>query len=34
MGNASDNVKSYANVICDTVLNDGVVKGIYEYIIK
>ena len=34
MGNASDAVKSNANVITDTVSNDGVEKGIEEYILK
>ena len=34
MRHASDAVKSYANVITDTVSNDGVVKGIEEYVLK
>ena len=34
MGNASDEVKSYANVITDTVYNNGVAKGIEAYILK
>ena len=32
MGNASDEVKKYSNKITDTVQNDGVAKGIEEYI--
>ena len=32
MGNASDEVKKYSNKITDTVQNDGVSKGIEEYI--
>lgn len=33
MGNASDEVKAYADRIADTVSNDGVAKAIYEYIL-
>ena len=32
MGNASDEVKKYSNKITDTVQNDGVAKGIEQYI--
>ena len=32
MGNASDEVKSYSNKITDTVWNDGVAKGIEQYV--
>ena len=32
MGNASDEVKKYSHKITDTVQNDGVAKGIEEYI--
>lgn len=32
MGNASDEVKQYANVVTDTVHNDGVAVGIRKYI--
>ena len=34
MGNASDKVKSYADKITDTVMNDGVAKGIEDFILK
>lgn len=33
MGNASDEVKKYANEITDTVINDGVAAGIKKYIL-
>lgn len=33
MGNASDEVKKYANVVTDTVGNDGIVSGIKKYIL-
>ena len=32
MGNASDEVKKYSNKITDTVQNDGVAKGIEQYV--
>lgn len=34
MGNATDDVKSYANAVTDTVENDGVAQAIEKYIIK
>lgn len=34
MGNASDEVKTYANEVTDTVLNDGVALGIKKYILN
>lgn len=33
MGNATDDVKKYANVVTDTVANDGIVSGIKKYIL-
>ncbi|MGL4875807.1 MAG: HAD family hydrolase [Clostridium sp.] len=33
MGNASDEVKGYANKVTDTVQNDGVASGILKYVI-
>ena len=34
MGNANDEVKKYSNKITDTVKNDGVAKGINQYVYK
>lgn len=34
MDNASENVKKYADKICDNVLKDGVAQGIYDYILE
>ena len=34
MGNASDEVKNYAKQVTDTVANDGVAVGIYQYILQ
>lgn len=34
MGNASDEVKQYADVVTDTVHNDGVAAGIQKFILK
>lgn len=34
MGNASDEVKAYADRIADTVSNDGVAKAVYEFILE
>ena len=33
MGNASDEVKSYAHQVTDSVLEDGVATGIEKYIL-
>ena len=32
MGNANDEVKKHSNKITDTVQNDGVAKGIEQYV--
>ena len=32
MGNANDEVKNHSNKITDTVQNDGVAKGIEQYV--
>ena len=34
MGNASDEVKKYANVVTDIVANDGIVSGVEKYILS